>query len=340
MTSRVFVEGRPLRDALARLTFTVLVVACGVVCGLAMGCAPTVRGASAEAASAATPAAAEAGLRLLEDPAVRARLAAALATPEVQEALREVSAGVARGVVDGASSELAVALDEGLSAERRAAAERFTSSLAAAFVRGAAEEVPRTLAPAMREALVTELGPALREVMTKEASPAVASMLAAPELRAALGDVAHDLARSAVIGSNEALVELDERRQRGQGGMPLGAFAAFFEGRTWLVGLVGLVVAGLAFSVPFAWLLRDRRRSRRAREEAAQQRVRARERTSALLAALEATDEPHRPPRALLSLLREQLLLDEDAAREEPSRGIERRRRPAPRSPRVTPRHA
>src|SRR5689334_12871899 len=69
------------------------------------GCAQTAKSAGAEAAKGAVPAGTRAELTTLEDPNTRERLAGVLATPEVQRAIDELSAGISRGVVEGLTSE-------------------------------------------------------------------------------------------------------------------------------------------------------------------------------------------------------------------------------------------
>lgn len=289
---------------------TKLGMAAAVVVALASnGCAPSVRAAGASAAEGAVPAGTHSALSTLEDPATRARIAAIVASPEVQRAINDLSAGVSRGVVDGLTSEevkrrldelvsslanavvraVDSAFDEALSDRNQKAVDRFASAITTSVMRSAAGEIPESIAPAIRKAMVEELGPGLAEAIRS------------PEMKAALGELSHDVARSATLGANNALAELDEKRKEKEGGMPLGGVGAFFAGRTWL--LAALVV-GLILAIPLAWLLRERRRSRRMQEQA----MLRTERAAALLSALEASRDKGAVSPDMITFVRKQLL--------------------------------
>jgi hypothetical protein len=224
------------------MTFAVLLSLIG-----ASGCAPTVRSATEAAARAGAPAAADATLQVLEDQRMRERLAAVMATPEIQEAIQELSAGVAAGVVKGITTE-------------EMAPERFAGAVTQQIMRSASAEISKSIAPAMHQAIVDDLGPAMRESMHKDLAPGFAAMLKSPDVQSALAETSREVARQAVLGSNEGLAELAEKRKRDEGGAPLGSIGAFFMRRTWLLALL---VAAAVFSVPIVWLLRERRATKR-----------------------------------------------------------------------------
>jgi hypothetical protein len=158
-------------------------------------------------------------------------------------------------------------------------------------------------------------------MMKKDFAPGMADMVRSQEVKTAIGETAREVARQAVLGSNEGLAELAEKRKREQGGSPTGAFILFFTEHAWFAVLVGCVIA---FGVPLLLLLRGRSRATKFRLEAERRNARA----EALLEAMEAEG---RWSSNLLSLLRENLLdADPDAPpRSEPSRprsGTPRRR--------------
>lgn len=294
----------------------------------AAGCGAAVRSASSEAATGAVPAAANALLGVMDDEQARQRLAAALATPEMQRAMEELSGGLVKGVVMGLSSDevdkyvdkltrtfsrslmrelargidadlgpamagaIGRSIDSGLNSAMSPAHQRqmegFSRALVVSMMRSAAEELPQTM------------GPAMRTMMQRDLTPAMAEMLRSPEFTAALGDATHEIARQAVLGSNQGLAEAAEQRKHDKGDNPLGLIGEFFAKRLWLLVLLG---AALVFSVPIWWLARERQIARRYREDAQRRNARA----AALLGAMEAA-----PDRAwsskILVMLREQLL--------------------------------
>jgi hypothetical protein len=288
------------------------------------------------------PAATHSALDTMEDQKTRARVAAVLATPEMQQAMQELSGGLSQGVVNGLTSdqmtaqtdklvgrfihsfmrELARGLDEDLapamgtitsksidsamesamSPAHQQQIDRFSAAIVSSVMRGAAQEIPQSLAPAMRKAMTDDLGPALADMMRDDLTPGMAQMFRSPEFKAAFAETAHDVARQAVIGSNDALAELAEKKQRAEGGTPLGSIGAFFSSRMWLLGALIVVVA---LGVPILWLVRERQRSARYREQAERRNARA----AALLGAMEAAPDGAWSSR-LLEMLREQLLED------------------------------
>lgn len=285
----------------------------------ASGCGSSIRGASAEAARGGTPAAAESALDKLEDARTQERIAAIMRSPEMQAAMRELGSGLTDGLVQQLSTDamneridqlvtrfthaVVTSLEsEALSDTNKAELDRFAAALTASVVRAASTEIPASVAPALHRAIVDELGPALRESMHKDLGPGVVALLHAPELQAALGETAHDVAKHAVLGSNEGLAELAEKRKRDEGGTPLGAVGAFFSERTWLLAAV---VTALLLAVPIVWLWRDRRAARRYRDEAVRRNARA----AALLDAIEASGEDA-SSRRILEMLREQFVAE------------------------------
>jgi hypothetical protein len=254
-------------------------------------CAASVRSVSTEAARKATPEVFYVGLEKLENPEVADRLARALATPQVQAAIRELSSGVAEGTLEGLSREsqeeridelvnrfahaavealsdprvdYAVrrstdrALDEATSPENRARVQALASALTESVLATAGREIPSSVATAMREELRDDVGPAIREVMAQDVAPALASALRSPALRSALDETVHDLATQAVLGSTQGFVELHRRH----GGFT--EILAFFAQHLWL--LVPLC-APLLLMIPIIVLWRKLVAARRFREE-------------------------------------------------------------------------
>jgi hypothetical protein len=255
-----------------------------VLAGAASGCAPSVRSASEQAAHAAVPALTQSTIETFEDPETRAAVAGIIATPEVRAVMKEISADLARGVVDGLTEEQAsarlselierllravveaiapeastiarravdAAFDDALSGRRQADLGRIAGAMAVATMQSASNELPGTL------------GPALRRTMTEQLGPAFVDSLRSEEMKSALSEVSYVAAHSAAIGTNDGLAELAERRKREGGGTPLGDLQLLFAKRTWL--LMALIIAAV-LAIPLLFFVYERRLARRDREE-------------------------------------------------------------------------
>jgi|GEM_PF-1588933 len=332
--------GRLHGDAAVRVAKLTIAATFLLIFGSA--CAPTVKSASSSATRGAVPAAADASLSLLEDPATRQRVAAALGTPEMQLALRELSSGLSQGVVKGLASdemnahtqklvgsflhtfmvqlgrEMNVAIDSAfataLSPRHRQQLEQFTAGIVAAVMKGAAQEMRGSFGPALRQTMTEDVGPALAAMMRDDLAPEMARMIKSPEFKSALSETTREVSRQAVLGSNDALAELKEKRREHGGGIPLSFVGALFEGRTWLLGAL---VVGVVLAIPLAWLLRERRQARQFREEAERRTAR----TAALLGAMESAPEGAWSSH-VLQLLRNELL--DDATKAPGKNGKER----------------
>lgn len=202
---------------------------------LSLGCGATVRGIADEAPRAATPAIADSSLKVMEDQATRRRIAAVMATPEVRDALREVSAalvqGAALGLTDEQMSERLTPIMQRITAavtstlrdellgdetiERaRVAATSIASSATRAAVGAAAEEIPDKLAPAMERAITERLGPAIESVLRDNVARGAAAALDTVEVREGIGRSARVVSREVVYGSNEALADLEAHQPK------------------------------------------------------------------------------------------------------------------------------
>ncbi|MDB4941124.1 MAG: hypothetical protein JWP97_658 [Labilithrix sp.] len=268
-----------------RLAVGLLLASLTSLASVTTGCAPAIRSATAEATKAAVPAAAEASLAAIEDPKLQARAADALGKPDTQRALQELSSGVTQGVVDGLSSdELANRLD--------VLVRRLTHAVLAS--------VTDMMTPELQER-TQQMASALASSIAGEVMRSAMKEFSSPEVQASLGVAARELAKQAVLGSNDALAELAEKRKEGdRAAAPLGTVGRFFATRTWLLVAI---VTGLIFALPLLWLVRERRRDRRVKLES----DRRRDRAAAILSAIEAGGEAGFSARTL-ALLRAQLL--------------------------------
>jgi hypothetical protein len=239
---------------------------------LVAGCGATVRSAAYEVPHIAVPITVDETLRSLEDPVTRERFARVLGTPEMQRAVREVAAAamdealakssseeanarldevvgrvtasLSRALLEVLRGELAGAVGspEYVAAERRI--ERDLSSAVAGATRSAlrtaAEEIPESIGPSVRAALITELQ--------------------SPELRAALAVTVAEITRQALLTSRDVIIEL--QREAAKPGRP----SMFPElGQMITLAWSATLVLAAALLVLLAWALQMRRRTKRFR---------------------------------------------------------------------------
>jgi hypothetical protein len=218
-------------------------------------------------------------------------------TPELQELVSELSREASGGAVAGLASEEAseqlsalareltravlVAFQMEASALRPATRE-LASDVASATVRSVSEEIARSLGPSLRQVLADEV-------------------FGRPEVRHAIGQTSREIGRQAVLGSNDALVELAKQRQEGVRPAPLGTAAELLSTTTWLVVLLVVV---LLLGIPLLWLVKERIKANRYREETNRRTSIA----AGLLRAAQVDDDP--TLRKLLAEVAEHLVLD------------------------------
>ena len=190
------------------------------------GCAAHVAAAAARVPKAAVPAVVNASLASLEDPATRGRMAAIAGTPEMQQVVRGVSRSAVEGVLANPMFQPA--------ALRRTLRDGAADATRAAL-RVAADETPRTLAPALRSSIVDSL--------------------AAPDLRDAVAMTASDATRAALRSSFDVLKQLHEEE-----GIP--QLIATLQ-RLLAAIVIGALVVGMALAALLVWALSVNRRARR-----------------------------------------------------------------------------
>lgn len=176
-------------------------------------------------------------------------------TEETKRLVQELAVAGSRGVVESLSEEETTArlrvfvegMTRALMADLRSALEglqpatrQLTEELVTTAVRGAASELSRTMAPALRQMIV--------------------DLLKDPELRQSLGGVGRELGKDLVLGSTDALHAAEARSKK----TPMGWLAKAFASSAVLLGAGVLLIVGL----PVGLLLRLRAKSRREREEA------------------------------------------------------------------------
>jgi len=206
--------GSSMRPGSARGGRTGIVVLAFVI-GAAVvtsGCGASVRSAARDVPRLATPIVIDESIHSFEEPEVRERVARIMGSPEMQSAFREAAAAAVAGGV----GQLATA-------DVDARAARLTDAVAKSLVRGASAEIPRTLAPALRQSIVESLR--------------------APELRDALRDTTEDVVRATIVSSRDVLTQMEEERDRAG---PLQRLANLIQWSWVIAVLFGAAVAILA----------------------------------------------------------------------------------------------
>lgn len=275
-----------MRFAAARSLCVALVIAC-------LGCALSPGGVGRDIARAAPPAAINSTLRALNEQDNQRLVNQLLRSPEVHAATRAFAAEIADGALDTLTSEQRMARIESMSS-------RLVATITRAALTGVADGLRRDLGPAMavvmREAIATSMREALSagyqrdlervatgltratvdaatrgvaEGIARDFGPAMRATLLDPQTVASIGDASRVLARGAVLGSNDAMAQIQAAQERGGRTSVLGRLTSLTEKGVKVVELVA--AAAVAASILLAlWVLRLILRGRRIQAESEQ----------------------------------------------------------------------
>jgi uncharacterized protein (DUF2342 family) len=196
-------------------------------------------------------------------------------SPEMQQAIRDLAKSVTEGAAQGLSdvqfADRTAQLSSGISS---IAAQATSSAVAAALAQAAspaeekrlqqiagsaADVAVRSATRALAEEIPSTLAPALAEAMRKNIGPSVRETLAGPELRLVLAQTTYQMARQAVLGSNEALAELEQKKNKVG---TLARISGWLANGGWILLIAVVAVAGLVTLA--ATLLRSRHMHHRA----------------------------------------------------------------------------
>lgn len=243
---------------------------------LSTGCRASIRAAAAEAPHAAVPAAIDESLKAGEDPHTRERVAAVLATPEMQQAIATIAkAAVAAALVEATSEASQERVAELTDVVAHALAQSIATEIVPAVVTGTRESLGRTMQAdmsavertvqslavqatraAMREVaaeMPTTVAPAMRESLVRERR--------APDLHDAVSGIVSDATRRALVTSREAYREA-RVEDEGTGAVGLVERLHRLLSLSWVLALV-MGAVGVALVVR---ILQMRRRTRRFRQ--------------------------------------------------------------------------
>jgi hypothetical protein len=261
-------DGHKVRGTLAFVFFAAMLAS--------TGCAvPTIREASRQATAGAL----DQGLGVFEDERTRRRVTELMATPEMQQAMRDVAAGFTNGVTGALSTDETMqrialltnvvaataaraVVDTALAEAASADNQRRMETMAAATATAATHAAMQAMSTEM-VAMAGELGPAVRTAMNEDVGPSVRNLFRSPEIRGALGGAAFEMSRQAVLGSNEALAELEQRKKKT--GLIARASGVFAQS-AWLLPLAFAVFLATII-VLVVWLARTRAQARHYRND-------------------------------------------------------------------------
>lgn len=219
-----------------------------------------------------THAAVDSGLKAMDDPNNKARMAHLAGSQEIKDAEAEMISGV----LDGSLAALG---DEARIQRVNAITSRYATGMFQGFQKDVAPQIGPMIAPivadvtrsavqsamsaamgpegqhelstALSSAMTRDMGPAIQKVLSDNLAPGIAAALQNDEVKRALGDTAHLLGREMVLGVNEGLMKAQE--QRGvDGKSALGSLssmaskgAGIATAVTWVLAALVLVLGGL-----------------------------------------------------------------------------------------------
>jgi hypothetical protein len=238
-----------------------------------VGCAPNLQSAAKEVAVGAAPAAIDSSLETLTEQRTRDRVLLLMSSPEMQKTLESIATSFTKGATKvltsdemaKSSSELAssiaqaatrVAVDAAMSELASPANERRLTDLMTAATTAATRSAMVSMADELRRTL----GPALGDMVRENVVPSVRGLMTDSDARSTVGAIAFEVSRQAVLGSNDAMAELERRRNK-QG--TLAQLSGLFA-HTQLL-LAGAAVAGLAMIGLLVALLSTRSKLKHAR---------------------------------------------------------------------------
>jgi hypothetical protein len=187
---------------LASIVASALLLALVLSCGCAM---PAIR----EAGRQVTAGAMDQGLVALEDARTRQRVAEVMVSPEVQDAMRDIAVGLTNGVTGALTNDDMLKRVTFLTNAIAATAARAAVGVALSEVTSTAnqrrlEEMAEVTATVASRAAMREMGAEMADMAGGLGSDA----------RGALASVAFEVARQAVLGSNQGMADLEQHKEK------------------------------------------------------------------------------------------------------------------------------
>ena len=250
-----------------------------------VGCVLTPRGAR-DLAATTPPVAINSTLRALNDVENQRLVVQLLASPEMRAATRALAGEIADGTMAALTEPERVARIEEMSTRYLAAITRtITRSLAAGLrndlAPALAEVMRESVASAMRETLregyqrdlervavgltratVEAASRGMAEGITRDLVPSLRNALLSEPNASALGAASRSLAREVVLGSNEAMTQIQRQQDRGARPSFLSHLSSLTADGVRIMQLVTVIAVTLALLLG-VWVLRLIQRERR-----------------------------------------------------------------------------
>ncbi len=256
------------------------------LCASAFGCATTARDVAREL----PPPVINSTLRAFNDRENQRLLTQLMSSPEMHEAARAFAGEVADGALGALSEPERVARIEAMS-------ERYVATLARVASRGMAEGLRRDLGPAMVAVMRDAVGASMREMlregyqrdmervaagltratvdaasrgvaegMRRDLGPAIEGALNDERTARSVGAMMRVITREAVLGSNDAMTQVQRAQERSGTPSFLGGLTNLTRDGVRILELVSVAAVGLSFALAL-WVARLVIRSRRVRAE-------------------------------------------------------------------------
>ena len=254
------------------------------------GCALTPRSMARDVAAAAPPAAIQSTLRALNEDDNQRLMIELLRSPEMRQAARELSAEVADGALAVMSEPERTARVERLTA-------RYVATITRAMTRSLASGIRADLGPALTASVRDAVAGAMREVMKPEAEqglarmtsnvteavveaagrgmatsmrrdlvPALRDALTSEETARALATATRAVGREAVLGSNEAMTQIQRQQERTGRPSFLSRISNLTQDGVKILRMVTVVAVAVTILLA-VWVLRLTLRGRRIQAE-------------------------------------------------------------------------
>ncbi|MDB4931049.1 MAG: hypothetical protein JWM10_3533 [Myxococcaceae bacterium] len=259
-----------------------------VVTGL--GCALTPRGMARDIATVSPPAAINSTLRALNDDENQRLMVQLLSSPEMHQAARGLAGEIADGTMEALTEPERIARIEAMST-------RYMEVMTRALIRSMAQGMRRDMAPViaammretvattMREALsegyqrdlervaggltratVESASRAMAEGISRDLVPSIRTALLNEQTANALGAASRSLAREVVLGSNDAMTQLQHQQERTGRTSFLSRISSLTEDGVTVMRLVAIIAGSLALALG-AWVARLIFKGRRVQAE-------------------------------------------------------------------------
>ncbi len=260
----------------------------------------------------------EESLETLDKEENRAKLGRIMNSPQMRDAMHDLTASIVVGVFDGmkqaqtkglmGKTDVAKSIGDGMNEHVSPAVSKMTyrlvdSAMTAALadkhveqvnklaeggthaaIKGLAHGIEQDLGPAIASTLDKDLGPAIAQMIERDIMPAVGRGLNSPDMQLAISSTTNSIANGLVHGTDDALDQTNiTKDEEGESRVKL------FGGRLALGYAIALFVAfafGTMLVVLTVMLVRSNRRQRKHQEE-------AKRREQALLHLLDSIETDH-----------------------------------------------